>query len=123
MRVMVVDDERDFLRMTSVIFELYNHDVINAAGGRECLEKLENEKPPDIILLDLVMADISGYEICRRIKSNSKFRDIPVIMLSGKAGLEADEQAYENGADSYIEKPIDPYDLLKRVESFQKITH
>ena len=120
MHIMVVDDEDDIVRLTSTIFELYNHKTTRAGSGNECLEKLNAGIVPDIILLDLMMPGISGYEICRMIKADQRFNKIPVIIFSAKTGKDDIAQAYALGADGYITKPFDPLELVKQLEMHVK---
>jgi len=120
MHIMVVDDEDDIVRLTSTIFELYNHKTTRANSGNECLEKLNAGFIPDVILLDLMMPGISGYETCRMIKADQRFNKIPVIIFSAKTGKDDIAEAYKLGADGYITKPFDPLDLVKQIEKSVK---
>jgi CheY-like chemotaxis protein len=115
---MIVDDEADIVRLTGIIFEINNHKTTKVSSGDECLKKLYSGTVPDIILLDLMMPGISGYETCRKIKSDEKFRDIPVVILSAKSADKDIKEAYNEGADGYISKPFEPNDLLKKIENY-----
>ena len=89
--------------------------LLTAYDGLEALQKL-NEKP-DLIILDIMMPNIDGYEVCKRIRSNEAYDEIPIIFLTAKAG-EADEiKGLELGASDYIKKPISPKKLIARVNS------
>ena len=120
MHIMVVDDEDDIIRLTSAVLEMNNHKITSACSGNECLEKLNAGIMPDIILLDLMMPGISGYETCMKIKTDQRFKRIPVIIFSAKSGRDDIEYAYRLGIDGYITKPFDPQDLLKQVERHVK---
>ena len=120
MHIMVVDDEDDIIRLTSAVLEMNNHKTTSACSGNECLEKLNAGIVPDIILLYLMMPGISGYETCMKIKTDQRFKRIPVIIFSAKSGRDDIEHAYRFGIDGYITKPFDPQDLLKQVERHVK---
>jgi CheY-like chemotaxis protein len=122
MKIMVVDDEADIVRLVGVIFEINNYEVIKAESGKECLKKLNEGIRPDIILLDLMMPEIDGFEICRKIKADDRFKKIPIIILSVKSDQKDIDEAYKAGVDGYITKPFDPQYLLKQVEKYIKIT-
>ena len=120
MHVMVVDDEADIIKLTATVFELHNHTTIRAASGMECLEQLEAGSRPDVILLDVMMPELNGFETCLRIKADPRFKDIPVVILSAKPENEVYEQGMKAGAAGYIAKPFDPYDLVRQVEAVHK---
>jgi CheY-like chemotaxis protein len=120
MRIMIVDDEADITNLTGIIFELYGHETIKTYSSEECLKKLEEGKRPDVILLDVMMPEISGYDVCRRIKSDSRLNTIPVIILSAKIKEEDIAEGYRAGADGYITKPFDPDVLVRQVIGYVK---
>lgn len=123
-RIMVVDDSRSIVRAVELLLEAEGFEVIPAFNGKECLEKLEKEKP-DLILLDIMMPGIDGREVCKRIKKVNK--DVKVMFLTGvgvvkSSGLSALFQKFhkeiskEIGAVDYITKPFDNEDLIRRVK-------
>jgi putative two-component system response regulator len=87
-----------------------------ASSGREALERVE-ESPPDVILLDLVMPDLSGFEVCRALKGNSATRHIPIIIITGMSDRDANVMALEAGADDFVLKPFDSVLLKARLQS------
>ena len=115
-KVLVVDDEVYILHILDFILGAENYDVITAMNGEQALEKVREEKP-DLIVLDIMMPKLDGYETCRLIKSDPKTKSIPVILLTAK-GREVDQKlGREVGASDYITKPFSPSKLIDRVQS------
>jgi CheY-like chemotaxis protein len=108
--ILVVDDEPDIVKLVAISLKLGNFDVITSFGGPEALEILKTRKP-DLVLLDIMMPEMSGYEVCKKIKSDPATKDLPVVMLTAKGQKGDAEKGLEAGADDYIIKPFDPYDL------------
>ena len=114
--VLVVDDTPDNLfLMKSLLQSLYKVKVANS--GEQALDIAASGTPPDLILLDVMMPEMDGYEVCRRLKSNSLTLHIPVIFLTAKSAVEDEEQGLELGAVDYITKPISPPIVLARVKA------
>lgn len=115
-KVLVVDDEEYIQHILNFSFSAEGYQVITANDGEEAIEKAKNENP-DVIVLDIMMPKMDGYEACRRLKSDPKTRNIPVILLTAK-GREVDRKlGNEAGADDYMVKPFSPGRLIERVES------
>jgi len=113
--IMVVDDEApNVLLMERTLSSQYR--VITANSGASCLESLETESP-DLILLDVRMPEMIGYEVCRQIKSQSKTKDIPVIFLSAYTSLDDKLKGYDAGGDDYITKPCELQEVLAKTKS------
>ena len=114
--ILIVDDDQDILLMTSRILRKAGFEVIEGSSGEECL-KLAREHKPELILLDVVLPDINGTEVCQRIKDNPILKDSFLILLSGQR-TSSDEQAdgLTCGADGYIARPIEQRELIARVE-------
>jgi putative two-component system response regulator len=118
--VLVVDDTPDNLKvMSGLLKDLYRVKIAN--GGEKALAIAASDPPPDLILLDIMMPGIDGYEVCRRLKADRKTRDIPVIFLTAKAEIEDEELGLKTGAVDYITKPISPPIVLARVETQLKL--
>ncbi len=114
--VLVVDDSPDNLTlMNALLRDRYRVKVAN--HGEKCLSVANAEPPPDLILLDIMMPDLDGYEVCRRLKSGSRTRDIPVIFLTAKTEVEDEQLGFQLGAVDYITKPISPPILMSRVKT------
>jgi DNA-binding response OmpR family regulator len=117
-RILVVDDEPDILKLCSRAFTAKGWLVDTAADGAEAEKKLDTRDPPDLVLLDAMLPQVHGFEICQRIKANKKLRGVQVVMMSAVyRGWRFAQDARETyGADDYIEKPFHLSDLLRRVE-------
>jgi len=110
-KILAVDDERHMLRLIEYNLSSSGYEVVTASNGSEALEKALNEKP-DLILLDIKMPGMDGYEVCRELKNNPATSQIPIIFVSVMAD---DEKTKALGASSYILKPFSPDVLLKEI--------
>jgi len=115
MKILVVDDEENIRKLVKYNLLLDGHDVVVAVDGKEGLEKAVSENP-DLILLDIMMPEIDGLEVCSRLKKNPDTRNIPVFMLSAKGQMQDLEDAFAVGADNYITKPFDVSKLSETIE-------
>ncbi len=114
--VLVVDDTPDNIALVSALLkDAYKTKI--ATNGEKALSIAGAETPPDLILLDIMMPEMDGYEVCARLKESEQTRDIPVIFLTAKAQIEDEEHGLELGAVDYITKPISPPILLARVKT------
>jgi len=111
--ILTVDDVISNLDILSELLKEYI--VIETTNGKEALEIVAQEKP-DLILLDIVMPDMDGYEVCQRLKSNPNTKDIPIIFITAKTDEDSIEKAYDMGGTDYITKPFLPKELLSRVK-------
>jgi two-component system alkaline phosphatase synthesis response regulator PhoP len=116
-RILAVDDEPQILRLVSLSLKAGGFEVIEASDGLSAIEIAEAEQP-DLILLDVMMPVLDGYEACRRLKENDATRDIPVVMLTAKTQLTEEKAGLDSGAQDYISKPFTPKDLVARVQAF-----
>ena len=121
MKVMIVDDEEDITRLTGIVFEINGHETIKAYSGEECLRILEKGEKPDVIVLDIMMPGTSGYDICKKIKSDERFNGTPIVILSAKSEPKEIEEGLRAGATGYITKPFDPDTLVRQVEGYAKV--
>ncbi len=115
-RILVVDDNNNNLRLLKDILEDENYDVITSASGIPVLEMVKNLKPA-LILLDIMMPEMDGFEVCRALKNDFDTKEIPVIMVTAKAEGKDLRNALEIGAIDYIKKPIDEMEVIARVAS------
>jgi len=114
--ILIVDDTPDNLSLLSgLLKELYKIKI--ATNGEKALSIAFSENPPDLILLDIMMPGMDGYEVCRRLKSNDTSKDIPIIFLTAMAQAEDEQKGLELGAVDYITKPISPPILITRVHT------
>jgi DNA-binding response OmpR family regulator len=118
-KVLVVDDEEYIQHILNFSFGAEGYEVLTAADGEEAVTIARAERP-DIIVLDIMMPKMDGYEACKQIKGDPQTQDIPVILLTAK-GREVDRKlGAEAGADDYVVKPFSPGRLIERVEGFIK---
>ena len=111
-KVLVIDDEPTIRRVVQVAFERDGFDVSLASEGSEGIH-LALMNPPDIIILDIMMEGLHGFEVCKMLRANSSLRRTAIIFISGKSYKPDIDRAIELGADSYLVKPFSPKELLK----------
>jgi two-component system alkaline phosphatase synthesis response regulator PhoP len=115
-RILVVDDEIYIVHILDFSLGMEGYEVITALDGEQALEKARSEKP-DLIVLDIMMPKLDGYETCKMLKAEAGTKDIPVILLSAK-GRNVDQKiGFEVGADDYITKPFSPRKLVERINA------
>lgn len=120
-RILVIEDEKDLLEVLAYNLRQAGHTPLLVGGGRDALAAVAEHRP-DLVLLDLMLPDVSGIEICRRIKSAPATKDIPIVMVTAK-GDEVDRVVgFELGADDYVVKPYSLRELLLRVEAVLRRT-
>ena len=122
--IMIVDDEPDVIYTIKQGLEKLNpnYKVVGAESGKKCLDFLENNQIPDLILLDIMMPGMSGWEVLNRLREKAKWRNIPVVFLSAKTDTFSKTFGITVAMD-YIEKPFEIVDVKNRIEKvFQKIT-
>jgi len=113
-RILLVDDEKDLTYAVSLQLEANNFEVLLANDGQEALE-IARRKKPDLIILDLMLPKIDGFKVCRMLKFDEKYKNIPIILFTARA-QEADKKlGKEVGADCYITKPFDSKELLAKI--------
>jgi len=115
-RILVVDDDDNILGLERMILEQKGFDVTTAAGGKEALDCLSTGTY-DLVLLDVMMPDMDGFTLCRKIKEDERHREVPVIFLTAKGGGEALAEGFESGAVMYINKPFTANKLLTIVHT------
>ena len=115
-KIMVVDDEEDQLFTIKKTLEYADkeYEVITLNNGNNCLQYLKNNEKPDLILLDIMMPEMTGWELYDKIKENDDWRNIPVVFLTARTD-ETAEKAGKFFGEDYIEKPFDAEDLIKRI--------
>ena len=117
-RFLVVDDEYATVEMIGAFLSLKGHEWIGAYGGNEALTLVELEAP-DMIILDLMMPDMDGFEVCRRVRSMNGISDVPILIVSARTDQEAIDQAMSLGASGYMTKPLKNFnDLIVEIEQY-----
>ncbi|MCX5751634.1 MAG: response regulator [Candidatus Saganbacteria bacterium] len=113
-KILVVDDEADIVDLLTLRLEGEGFEVISAGDGNAGLDKARREKP-DLIILDLMLPKIDGYRVCRLLKFDEKYKNIPIIMFTARGQDEDRKLGEEVGADAYLVKPFDPQLLMKTI--------
>jgi two-component system, OmpR family, alkaline phosphatase synthesis response regulator PhoP len=115
-RVLVVEDERDVAELLRYNLAKDGYDVVVAVNGSDAV-KQAHESHPDVVLLDIMVPQLNGWEICRRLKQDAETRAIPVIMVTGRVEEGDKVLGFEVGADDYVTKPFSPRELLARIRA------
>ncbi|TMQ69308.1 MAG: response regulator transcription factor [Candidatus Eisenbacteria bacterium] len=113
-RILVVDDEPDLVAVLRMGLQMEGFEVLEAADGAEGLRRAREEKP-DLLLLDLMLPKMDGYQVCRSLKFDSRYKSLPILILSARPGDQDKRLALEMGADEFIRKPYDLKDLVTRI--------
>ncbi len=114
-RILVVDDERHIVRLVQVNLERAGYEVLTAYDGVEALEKVKSEMP-DMVVLDVMMPRMDGFEVLKNMQADPRLQNIPVIMLTAKAQDADIFRGWASGVSSYLTKPFNPRELLVFVE-------
>jgi two-component system sensor histidine kinase/response regulator len=121
-RIMLVDDDPDIVEMLGGLLKGEKYKVLYAYSGEECLEKLfSEEEDVDLLVLDLMLPDIDGYEVCRRLRQDTRFTSLGIIMLTARRDTVEKIAGLKVGADDYLTKPFDAHELLARIRAQLRI--
>ena len=114
-KILAVDDERHIVRLVQVNLERAGYTVVTAFDGKEALEKVESENP-DLVVLDVMMPYMDGFEVLQTLRKNQATRELPVIMLTAKAQDADVFRGWQSGVDCYLTKPFNPMELISFVK-------
>ena len=114
-KILAVDDEKHIVRLVQVNLERAGYTVVTANDGKEALQKVSEENP-DLVVLDVMMPYMDGFEVLQNLRRNPSTRDIPVIMLTAKAQDADVFKGWQSGVDCYLTKPFNPMELLSFVK-------
>src|SRR3954471_4058844 len=120
--VLIVDDNPQNVELLQAFLESLPVRIITAGDGLEALRQVE-ENNPDLVLLDIMMPQMSGFQVCRRLKTDPKTKDIQILMVTALNELGDIEQASECGTDDFVSKPVNKFELLTRVKSLLRVRH
>jgi CheY-like chemotaxis protein len=120
--VLVVDDNQENLELLQAYLEDIDCEAVSARDGLEAMDII-NDNPPDLILLDVMMPKMSGFEVCKRLKNDPKTSDIPIIMVTALNEFGDIERGIDSGTDDFISKPVNKLELLTRVRTMLKLKH
>jgi CheY-like chemotaxis protein/MinD-like ATPase involved in chromosome partitioning or flagellar assembly len=115
-KILIVDDDNDTLRLLTLMLKRQNYTVVAAVNGTEALQQAVTERP-DLVLLDVMMPDMDGYEVTAKMRANPALRTIPILMFTAKTMVDDRVAGFEAGVDDYMTKPAHPAELLARVRS------
>jgi len=118
-KILAVDDEKHIVRLVQVNLQRAGYEVVTANDGREALEKVATERP-DLVVLDVMMPYMDGFEVLRNLRANPETRELPVIMLTAKAQDADVFKGWQSGVDAYLTKPFNPMELLSFVKRIFK---
>ncbi len=123
--ILVVDDNAQNVELLQAYLEAMACRVLNASDGLEAMRLLEDDEQPtpDLVLLDVMMPKMSGFEVCRKMKEDPKLRSIPVMMVTALNELGDIERAVESGTDDFLSKPVNKLELLTRVKTLLRVRH
>lgn len=113
-KILIVDDEPNIVASIEFLMNSAGYEVVSAADGEQAIELVESFRP-DLILLDVMMPAINGFEVCQRVRENPQWRDIRIIMLTAKGRDVEASKGLALGADAYVTKPFSTQELLARV--------
>ncbi|PLX93353.1 MAG: two-component system response regulator [Desulfuromonas sp.] len=116
-KILIVEDEESLLKLESILLTSKGYEVRGVANGQAALDVLAEEKP-DLVLLDIMLPELDGFEVCRRIKSDEATRNIPVVMLTAKKSREDMAKGEKVGADWYITKPFKSAMVIETIQRF-----
>src|SRR5574341_1440110 len=119
-KILVADDIKQNVKLLRVILTAAEYDVIEAYDGEEALEKVKTENP-DLILLDIMMPKLTGYEVCQKLRADEITKNIPIIMITALHEMDDRIKGIEAGADDFISKPFNKVELLARVKSLLRM--
>ena len=118
-KILLVDDSSTVLLMEKMLLANEGYELTTASNGREAIKKALTEKP-DLILLDVVMPDIGGFEACKQIRAESSTRAIPIIMVTTRSEATNVQTGFESGCNDYVTKPINGVELVTKVKKHIK---
>jgi DNA-binding response OmpR family regulator len=116
-KILLVDDADTILMMERMILNKSGYDLITAKDGQEAVAKAVSERP-DLILMDVVMPRMNGFEACKQLKKQDDTKTIPIVMITTRGEEENIETGYESGCDDYITKPLNGLEVLTKVKNY-----
>src|SRR5436190_3148386 len=115
-KILIVDDDIDSLKLIGLMLQRQGYEISAANAGGQAISKAQTDAP-DLIILDVMMPDMDGYEVCRRLRADSSTQNIPIIMFTAKTLVDDKVTGFEAGADDYLTKPTHPAELASRVKA------
>jgi len=115
-KILVVDDELESLKLIGLMLQRRGYEISAARSGQQALEKAVTENP-DLVILDVMMPDMDGFEVCRRLRADPATADLPIIIFTAKTMVDDKVTGFQAGADDYLTKPVHPEELASRIEA------
>lgn len=115
-KILMIEDDPDFLKVVSLFLERQGYEVATATDGSAGLTRVREEQP-DLLILDLMLPGMSGFEVCRHLRKDPETADLPILMLTAKTGARDQQTGFDLGADDYVTKLIPLSELASRVKS------
>jgi two-component system alkaline phosphatase synthesis response regulator PhoP len=114
-KILIVDDEKALVSLVALHMQMAGYEVLFTNEGWSAIDICKRDKP-DLVILDLMLPKLNGWEVCRRLRSDDETKDMAVIMLSARGELEDKLRGFDAGADDYVTKPFSPKELVARVK-------
>ncbi len=114
-KILIVDDDKDFLKALKIVLEDKGYSIVTATDGAQALELARTESP-NLILLDIMLPGMNGFKVCRFLKFDENYKDIPIIIISAKSDQEDKRLGKQMGAELYITKPFENGELLQAIK-------
>ncbi len=121
-RILIVDDEPELVELVQMRLEAHGYEVLTASDGSEGLARARAAKP-DLLVLDLMLPKLNGYEVCTMLKHDTRYRAIPIVIFTAKAQATDEQAARDCGADAYLRKPFRPEEMLATIQTLLAAAH
>lgn len=118
--ILIVDDDIDLVQGLGILLKDHGYETSTAFDGYEALEKVWNHEP-DLIILDLMLPNLNGYQVCKILRMKEKYRSLPIVMLTGRSLEGTHPEGFQEGTDGYLTKPYEPLHLLEVIQIKLKI--
>lgn len=115
-KILIIDDDIDTLHLVNLMLQKEGYHIVTATNGKEGMLKMSKEIP-NLIILDVMMPEMDGYEVSRLLRQNPKTADVPILMFTAKSQLDDKVAGFESGADGYLTKPTHPTELLAHIKT------
>ncbi len=119
-KILIVDDEEDVVDVVKVVLESEGYEVITSENGKKALEVLKTQHP-DLIILDIMMPEMDGVEVCSRLRKMEKMNDVPIVMFSAKLSAVDKKESFDAGADGFITKPFNTKGFTTSIRTYLEL--